>query len=708
MNRQESFAMMGITGPLSMLWLAFVLASNTIGAEPVITNSLGMKLVRIEAGSFLMGQADGQYDERPVHQVALSRPFYMSAMEVTNAQYEQFDPKHRELRGMHISQDDEEAVVNVSWHDAMRFCAWLSEKEGKPYRLPSEAEWEYACRAGTATPYHTGSELPAAFHKSQKPHKSPSDQHWEFDLKVGRTPPNAWGLYDMHGNVEEWCLDWYGPYPGMCAAQAQDWYGPCPLVDSGRPETPVAQTDPAGCREGIIKVTRGGSYGTALEFLRSANRMGMLPEDRHLKLGFRVIIGQMPDNYVQEPEIPLCMRNVSQEKYTDWKKDGPDPAQPFFSGPREYVRIGKEADGPVYFVHNHYPSVVACPNGDLLAIWYTSTGDASDYLGEGGRKLNVAGARLRRGNQQWDKPSLFYATPDRNDHAPTLWIDDNGRIYHFQGVGSDSSAHKQVLFLRTSDDNGATWTTPRIIDREPRRFLNPNKMLCMSGGEFVLTCDHGNMDIEGHALCGEMLLSRDGGKSWGATGPVIAGLHPQPVLLKNGTLMIVGRDGDWGCYPPVEGDGLPVSFTRDLGKTWTYQRLPLPKTAMGQRSVLLRLREGPLLYIGFTSCKRGREYEGMEFEGPDGQRFVGYGMFAAISVDEGHTWPVKRLLTPGGPKRCLAGGGNTGDFDMDETHAEPRGYLFAIQTLDGVVQLLTSQQHYQFNYAWLNEPVLWK
>ena len=97
----------------------------------------------------------------------------------------------------------------------------------------------------------------------------------------------------------------------------------------------------------------------------------------------------------------------------------------------------------------------------------------------------------------------------------------------------------------------------------------------------------------------------------------------------------------------------------------------------------------------------------MEFIGPNGKSFAGYGLFSALSFDEGQTWPVKRLITPGGPKRHLHGGGNTGDFDMDDTHAEPRGYLFAIQTPDGVVQLLTSQQHYQFNYAWLNEPASW-
>ena len=115
-----------------------------------------------------MGSLDGDFDERPRHRITISRPFYMAATEVTNAQYEQFDPGHRQLRGkLGFSKEDDEAVVFVTWHDAGRFCEWLSKKEGQPYRLPTEAEWEYACRAGTTTAYHTGDSLKdPAFHKN--------------------------------------------------------------------------------------------------------------------------------------------------------------------------------------------------------------------------------------------------------------------------------------------------------------------------------------------------------------------------------------------------------------------------------------------------------------------------------------------------------------------------------------------------------------
>lgn len=120
-------------------------------------NSLGMNMVVLAPGRFSMGGTDGEFDERPVHTVTIIRPFSLAATEVTNAQYEQFDPAHRALRGKRgISREDDEAVVFVSWHDAVRFCQWLSEKEGRPYRLPTEAEWEFACRAGTTTAYSTG------------------------------------------------------------------------------------------------------------------------------------------------------------------------------------------------------------------------------------------------------------------------------------------------------------------------------------------------------------------------------------------------------------------------------------------------------------------------------------------------------------------------------------------------------------------------
>ncbi|MHC4665880.1 MAG: formylglycine-generating enzyme family protein, partial [Planctomycetota bacterium] len=239
------------------------------------TNSVGMKFVRIEPGSFEMGNLTetlpfdmmpqdggpgnrmdhlraGDFDERPVHRVKITKPFYMAVLEVTNFQYELFDASHKELRGRdETSTDDDEAVVNVSWYDAQSFCKWLSDIEGLPYRLPTEAEWEYACRAGTTSNYYCGERLPwKLYHKNQWLIRGRPDG---VKITVGKTPANPWGLYDMHGNVEEWCQDWYGPY------------------------TEKSKTDPIGYVEGDFRVTRGGSHSTYAYFLRSANRAGMMP-----------------------------------------------------------------------------------------------------------------------------------------------------------------------------------------------------------------------------------------------------------------------------------------------------------------------------------------------------------------------------------------------------------------------------------------------
>jgi len=269
-------------------------ALNSAQASETFVNSVGMKFVRIQPGSFMMGQdKGGDWDERPVHKVNIRKPFDISATEVTNAQYEQFDPEHRALRGkLGFSERDDEAVVFVSWHDAAAFCEWLSKKEDKPYRLPTEAEWEYACRAGTETAYHTGDTLPGEFQKNPRMSWFPDPARRRrgaepLPLTVAKTGANPWGLFDMHGNVEEWCCDWYGPYEHS------------------------EQTDPIGRAEGDFKVTRGGSHSTQVSFLRSANRLGALPDDKSWLIGFRVVAGEMVKDraYCESWAGILCTRS---------------------------------------------------------------------------------------------------------------------------------------------------------------------------------------------------------------------------------------------------------------------------------------------------------------------------------------------------------------------------------------------------------------
>ena len=221
---------------------------------PDSANSIGMKFKLIPAGKFTMGEGD------EAHEVTLTKPFKMGVHEVTQAQYEQ-------VMGVNPStfKGADNPVENVSWDDAVEFCRKLSElpaekAAGNVYRLPTEAQWEYACRAGTTTKFSFGDDDSGlgdyAWHSEnsdKKPHP------------VGSKLPNAWGLYDMHGNVSEWCQDWYVDYP------------------SG------SVTDPSGATSGSLRVFRGGSWGSTAGSCRSAYRLRYLPSFRSSGLGFRVV-----------------------------------------------------------------------------------------------------------------------------------------------------------------------------------------------------------------------------------------------------------------------------------------------------------------------------------------------------------------------------------------------------------------------------------
>ena len=157
--------------------LCGIWATGLISAEPPSakehTNSLGMKFIRIESGSFVMGEGTAapttreewlkrDWDEAPAHPVRISKPFHLGIYEVTNSQYEKFDLEHKNARTLRgASKEDDAPVTYVTWRQAVDFCTWLSKKEGLPYRLPTEAEWEYACRAGTKTPFANGDKIAA-------------------------------------------------------------------------------------------------------------------------------------------------------------------------------------------------------------------------------------------------------------------------------------------------------------------------------------------------------------------------------------------------------------------------------------------------------------------------------------------------------------------------------------------------------------------
>lgn len=646
-----------------MIWPASIAAQGEL-----------IPMIEIPAGNFYMGTLgeDENYDEAPMHKVHISKPFKMGLTEVTNAQYELFCPEHKSLRGKNgFSSEDDEAVVFVTYQDAVAFCDWLTRKEGKTYRLPTEAEWEYACKAGRYWNFYMDDKLPAAWQKNQVIAATPKP----LSLKVAQTPPNEWGLYDMCGNVEEWCLDWYGPY-----------------IDK-------EQTDPVGYSDGIARVTRGGSHNTPVKYLRSANRMAMLPEDKHTMTGFRVVQAEYPQTApLSQPKDEYV---VSQIKW-DW--DSQCVTEPVFAAPLVYVHEPDVHSGTPFFKHNHQPALTWCDNGDLLAVWF-STNE------EKGREMVVLSSRLRAGSCEWEKPRMFYQIADRNLTGTALLNDRQGTLYHINGVEAAGHWQNLMMTLRTSTDNGQTWSKPRMIAPEhTKRHQVIAGTSITKEGWFVQACDAGPGGRDGAAVH----ISKDKGKTWtdpwdgaplpdfkeGRTGTTIAGIHAGVVQLKDGRLMALGRNNS---IRDKEGRlRMPMSVSDDMGKTWHYSASEFPPIDGGQRLVLMRLNEGPILLISFTEhpYRTPKEERGMMFTDKSGKPFKGYGMYAALSYDEGKTWPVKRLLTDG-TYRFLNGGAWTQFFEMDENHAEPRGYLAGTQTPDNMIHLITSRFYYKFNLAWL-------
>ena len=665
------------------LALSIALLTSLHAAEP-ITNSIGMKLVPIEPGTFTMGQDgpaadykmvkhpakfdDADWDEKPAHRVTITQPFHLAVTEVTLAQYRHYEA------GFRPKEPGDDAVNAITWDQAMKFCEWLSKKEGKTYRLPTEAEWEYACRAGTPTLFHTGDALPDGFQPwwsdvgyaeryfTKDSWPQPYRKDAKAGLRVAQTIPNAWGLHDMHGNVSEWCLDWYGPYEA------------------------AAQSDPLGRSAGDFRVIRGGHHSSFARLLRSANRAAWLPQTRSNRVGFRVVMGELPSGKLLPPVAPpLNAQNVKQEVI---EYDAPGPNEPpFFAAPKPFVKIASNSYGPLFSAHNHSPGITECPNGDLLAVWYSC-------VDEGGAELCNVASRLRHGSSEWEATSPFWDGADVNDHGPKIWWDGRSTLYHLVR-GRDEN------LVRTSTDNGATWSLP-IIAQPVGEF--GNQMIRLADDTLVITND---------ARQCSLVFSHDNGKTWGfndvkqrandfrpgGTGFRYPGIHAPIVQLTDGRIMAFSRND-----PPADQAKFhlktPISYSSDLGKTWSYAESEFPAIGSVQRAVMIRLREGGILLCSFTDqWSQWKDRKGMTFKSKTGE-FTGYGMFAAVSFDDGKTWPVRRLLTPGGKEQSI-NMIDRGMCTLSDTMAEPCGYLAATQTRDGKIQLITSKNHYVFNLSWL-------
>ena len=245
-------------GQKKLLRAPFISATSKGQAEPEekFTNSLGMEFALISPGTFLMGSPESEEDrsdDETQHEVTLTQGYYLQTTEVTQGQWQAVmgnNPSHFKNCGENCP------VENISWEDVQAFIQKLNQQERDyQYRLPTEAEWEYAARASTTTPFSFGNTL------------STDQANYDSNrtTQVKSFPPNAWGLYDMHGNVWEWCQDWYGDYPSDSV------------------------TDPQGPPSGDHRVLRGGSWVSSARLCRSAVRLWGTPGDRHYRFGFRLV-----------------------------------------------------------------------------------------------------------------------------------------------------------------------------------------------------------------------------------------------------------------------------------------------------------------------------------------------------------------------------------------------------------------------------------
>jgi len=223
-----------------------------------------MDMVLIQPGSFMMGDRTGEKEEKPAHKVTISRPFYMGKFEVTQEQWKTVmngNPSH--FKGAKNPAD------NISWEASQEFVKKLNEKfgnSGVTFSLPTEAQWEYACRAGTSTRYGYGNEEAGLEEYGWFKSTAGGKTH-----PVGEKKPNAWGLYDMHGNVWEWCADWYDG----------NYYKQSPSND------PAGPADPKGESGVASRVLRGGSWGDPAFYCRSAYRHCLPPWFCVYSYGFR-------------------------------------------------------------------------------------------------------------------------------------------------------------------------------------------------------------------------------------------------------------------------------------------------------------------------------------------------------------------------------------------------------------------------------------
>lgn len=561
--------------------------------------------VRIPAGTFTMGAdaqtlssavvsgqgvnsnrpVHGDFDEVPAHKVTLTHSFAIATHLVTVKEFQEFDPAYKGVAAY------PGYAAGVSYEQALEYCAWLTKKTGKPYRLPTEAEWEYTARAGTQTPFFTGDAPPAP----------------------GQA--NSWGVV-MGEGTPEWVADWYGPYDAD------------------------AQVDPTGPLQGDTRVVRGGgldfrkskpseSYpAMAPYFARSANRASMAPsyESSAGNIGFRVVQAPEPAPH-PSPDAQYFFRTDVKQTAVD-VKEGPGSTKPFYRvhelfpnlNGKSMPEVGWElglARGLGVTYHNSAIQVLA--NGDVVAAYYNSPNKEDDP------DQTVMVMRRRAGSEDWDMPEPWPYFADAACAAPVFW-NENGHVWLFFGFPRLIGAPPFAWV--TSDDSGASWSAihfPHFTAPIGRYVSQPiNSVVRAKDGTIYIPTDSTGRDAEGNGAISAVWATHDDGETWYDTGGRTAGRHTTLVIAHNGNLLGFG-----GKNSAIDGH-MPLATSADGGKTWVKSKTPFDPLESGERPSVIRLASGRLFFVA-------------DFN-PNHQKHIHKdGAFVALSDDDGKTWKEKRL-----------------------------------------------------------------
>lgn len=773
-NRKRIFIEVLIAPLFAFLLLFCFFQSRHVLAQ---RKSNKIEFAVIPPGSFLMGaDLDPKYiaagkaqgwrsifiqDEFPQRDVSITESFEFSKYEITNLQYEQFDPAHERYRGhfMGISKGDHEAVVYVSWEEATNFTRWLSMQDPKfDYRLPSEAEWEYVARAGSVTPFNDGKggdiyELnPFSSQQMKKMnYQFPYPFTWSngcrnwvkwlpencvgvedvypnknniktIDLTVGKSQANYFGIYDMHGGVEEWVFDWYGPY------------------DENDTLNPV------GYKSGDFKVVRGGSHNNHVQHTRSANRMSSALNDKHYFLGFRVVRvtkGQYLKNSSLQQPIRPWERNINQQKYK-WKKNKSEPQfsvtslyelirmnenGSHYGSKEQLIQFGFDPDnrkplltGPLY-THNHSPTITWAENGDILISWFSGESEIGAEL----TLLASRGIRQKDGSIQWTEAAEFLKAADRNMHSSNLLNNAVGlsskqetvfTLHQMASIGIAGRWDKLALGYRKSMDKGASWSPVKMV-LELDHALNDGalmqgNMLQATDGTLIFVTDD---EEDKTSNTGSLVVSTNNGKTWerrghSSTSPAhqrIAGLHAVVVEINDenndGQIDLMAFARDAGKYYSGKA---PKSISVNGGRTWTRSASIFPSIHSGQRFSLLKLGYSdhpdksndiiPILFTGFAN-------DSILAKNGEGRLEYISGLYAALSFDEGKTWPenYRRVISnqKGNDTIKLSIAPWQRKSTLSRTQGQGEGYMSVTQTPDGMIYLTDGKLVYTFNLEWL-------